>query len=40
MSKKATKVERYTINAKDLLVVKMVGKGLIDNNISINIKHS
>lgn len=38
--KKATKVERHIINAKDLLVIKMIGKGSVDNNIFINFKHS
>lgn len=38
--KKATKMERQPTNAEDLFVANMTGKGLINNNIFVNLKHS
>lgn len=33
-------MERQPTNAEDLFVANMTGKGLINNNIFVNLKHS
>lgn len=38
--KKATNMERQPTNAEGLFVANTIGKGLINNNIFVNIKHS